>query len=83
MWTVFAPVNVALHAMSLEMEMEMGEAAEALRLADCRVSSSVPSPRTHRRSGHWPNASACWPDASFRTDKPAELGVRVGVRRVS
>lgn len=32
MWTVFGPTNVNLHAVSLEMEA--GEAAEALRLAD-------------------------------------------------
>jgi len=31
-WTVFGPTNVGLHAVSLEMEA--GEAAEALRLAD-------------------------------------------------
>src|ERR1035437_10755671 len=30
MWTVFGPVNVGLHAVSVEMEM--GEAGEALRL---------------------------------------------------
>jgi transcriptional regulator with XRE-family HTH domain len=41
MWTVFGPVNVALHAMSLEMEM--GEAAEALRLADDIDASVLPS----------------------------------------
>jgi len=41
MWTVFGPVNVALHAMSLEMEM--GEAAEALRLADEIDASALPS----------------------------------------
>jgi transcriptional regulator with XRE-family HTH domain len=32
MWTAFGPVNVGLHAVSVEMEM--GEAGEALRLAD-------------------------------------------------
>lgn len=31
-WTVFGPINVGLHAVSIEMET--GEAAEALRLAD-------------------------------------------------
>jgi len=41
MWTVFGPVNVALHAMSLEMES--GEAAEALRLADDIDVSALPS----------------------------------------
>jgi transcriptional regulator with XRE-family HTH domain len=32
MWTAFGPMNVGLHAVSVEMEM--GEAGEALRLAD-------------------------------------------------
>ncbi|PRX92130.1 hypothetical protein CLV72_11119 [Allonocardiopsis opalescens] len=32
MWTVFGPTNVQLHAVSIEMET--GEASEALRLAD-------------------------------------------------
>jgi transcriptional regulator with XRE-family HTH domain len=32
MWTAFGPTNVGLHAVSVEMEM--GEAGEALRLAD-------------------------------------------------
>jgi hypothetical protein len=41
MWTVFGPVNVALHAMSLEMET--GEAAEALRMADEIDTSALPS----------------------------------------
>jgi transcriptional regulator with XRE-family HTH domain len=41
MWTVFGPVNVALHAMSLEMET--GEAGEALRLADDIDASALPS----------------------------------------
>jgi transcriptional regulator with XRE-family HTH domain len=41
MWTVFGPVNVGLHAMSVEMEM--GEAGEALRLADDIDVSGTPS----------------------------------------
>jgi hypothetical protein len=41
MRTVFGPVNVAVHAMSLEMET--GEAGEALRLADDIDASSLPS----------------------------------------
>ncbi len=41
MRTVFGPVNVALHAMSLEMET--GEAAQALRLADDIDASVLPS----------------------------------------
>lgn len=41
MWTVFGPTNVQLHAMSVEMEM--GEAGEALRLADDIDMSGTPS----------------------------------------
>jgi transcriptional regulator with XRE-family HTH domain len=41
MWTVFGPTNVKLHAVSVEMEM--GEAAEALRLADDLDMSASPS----------------------------------------
>ena len=41
MWTVFGPVNVALHAMSVEMEA--GEASGALRLADDIDASALPS----------------------------------------
>jgi len=41
MWTVFGPTNVALHAVSIEMET--GEAAEALRLADDIDVSASPS----------------------------------------
>lgn len=41
MWTVFGPTNVKLHAVSVEMEM--GEAGEALRLADDLDMSGTPS----------------------------------------
>lgn len=41
MWTVFGPTNVKLHALSVEMEM--GEAGEALRLADDIDMSDTPS----------------------------------------
>jgi transcriptional regulator with XRE-family HTH domain len=41
MRTVFGPVNVALHGMSIEMET--GETAEALRLADEIDASTLPS----------------------------------------
>jgi transcriptional regulator with XRE-family HTH domain len=41
MWTVFGPVNVGLHAVSVEMET--GEASEALRLADDVDASTSPS----------------------------------------
>lgn len=41
MWTVFGPTNVGLHAVSVETEM--GEAGEALRLADDINISRTPS----------------------------------------
>jgi hypothetical protein len=41
MWTVFGPTNVGLHAVSVEMEM--GEAGEALRLADDVDIAGTPS----------------------------------------
>ncbi|HEY3732358.1 MAG TPA: helix-turn-helix transcriptional regulator [Streptosporangiaceae bacterium] len=41
MWTVFGPVNVGLHAVSVEMET--GQASEALRLADELDPSGLPS----------------------------------------
>jgi len=41
MWTVFGPTNVKLHAVSVEMEL--GEAGEALRLADDIDMSGTPS----------------------------------------
>jgi transcriptional regulator with XRE-family HTH domain len=41
MWTVFGPTNVALHAMSVEMET--GEAGESLRIADTIDVSQSPS----------------------------------------
>ena len=41
MWTVFGPTNVALHAVSIEMES--GEAGEALRTADAIDTSNLPS----------------------------------------
>jgi transcriptional regulator with XRE-family HTH domain len=41
MWTVFGPTNVKLHALSVEMEM--GEAGEALRVADDIDMSDTPS----------------------------------------
>jgi transcriptional regulator with XRE-family HTH domain len=45
MRTVFGPVNVALHGMSIEMET--GETAEALRLADEIDASALPSRERH------------------------------------
>jgi transcriptional regulator with XRE-family HTH domain len=41
LWTVFGPTNVALHEMSIEMEA--GEASEALRTADAIDTSGLPS----------------------------------------
>jgi hypothetical protein len=41
MWTVFGPTNVALHSVSIEMEM--GEAGEALRIADTINASQTSS----------------------------------------
>ena len=41
LWTVFGPTNVGLHAVSVEMET--GEAAQALRLADDIDGSASPS----------------------------------------
>jgi transcriptional regulator with XRE-family HTH domain len=41
LWTVFGPVNVGVHAVSIEMEA--GEASEALRLADNIDVSACPS----------------------------------------
>ena len=41
LWTVFGPTNVGLHAVSVEMET--GEVAEALRLADDIDTSASPS----------------------------------------
>jgi transcriptional regulator with XRE-family HTH domain len=41
LWTVFGPVNVGVHAVSIEMEA--GEASEALRLADNIDVSGCPS----------------------------------------
>ena len=41
MWTVFGPTNVALHAVSIEMEA--GEAGEALHDADLIDTSQLPS----------------------------------------
>ncbi|MGW7361993.1 transcriptional regulator [Streptomyces sp. NPDC054841] len=41
MWTVFGPTNVELHRVSIEMEA--GEAAEALRAADAINTGDLPS----------------------------------------
>jgi hypothetical protein len=41
MWTVFGPTNVRLHEVSIEMEA--GEAGEALRMADAVNTGDLPS----------------------------------------
>jgi hypothetical protein len=66
MWTVFGPVNVALHAMSVEMEM--GEAAEALRLADDIDASLLPS--RERRTTFALEVARCYEQ---RRDDPGVL----------
>lgn len=66
MWTVFGPVNVALHAMSLEMET--GEAAEALRLADDIDPSALPS--LERRTTFALEVARCYEQ---RRDDPGVL----------
>lgn len=66
MWTVFGPVNVALHAMSLEMET--GEAAEALRLADEIDASALPS--LERRTTFALEVARCYEQ---RRDDPGVL----------
>ena len=66
MWTVFGPVNVALHAMSLEMET--GEAAEALRLADDIDASALPS--LERRTTFALEVARCYEQ---RRDDPGVL----------
>lgn len=50
LWTVFGPVNVSVHAVSIEMEA--GEASEALRLADNIDVSACPSIE-RRRASRW------------------------------
>ncbi len=66
MRTVFGPVNVALHAMSLEMET--GEAGEALRLADDIDASVLPS--LERRTTFALEVARCYEQ---RRDDPGVL----------
>jgi transcriptional regulator with XRE-family HTH domain len=65
-WTVFGPVNVALHAMSLEMET--GEASEALRLADDIDACVLPS--LERRTTFALEVARCYEQ---RRDDPGVL----------
>jgi transcriptional regulator with XRE-family HTH domain len=64
MWTVFGPTNVGLHAVSVEMET--GEAAQALRLADDIDSSASPS--LERRTTFALEVARCYEQ---RRDDPA------------
>jgi transcriptional regulator with XRE-family HTH domain len=65
-WTVFGPTNVGLHEVSLEIEA--GEAAEALRLAD-RVDPSR-SPSIERRATFLLELARCYDQ---RREDPAVL----------
>jgi transcriptional regulator with XRE-family HTH domain len=65
-WTVFGPTNVSLHEVSLEIEA--GEAAEALRLAD-RVDASR-SPSIERRATFLLELARCYDQ---RREDPAVL----------
>jgi transcriptional regulator with XRE-family HTH domain len=56
MWTVFGPSNVDLHALSIEMET--GESAEALRIAD-RIDIAV-SPSLERRTTFALEVARCY-----------------------
>jgi transcriptional regulator with XRE-family HTH domain len=66
MWTVFGPTNVALHAMSVEMET--GEAGEALRLADDIDADALPS--LERRTTFALEVARCYEQ---RRDDPGVL----------
>lgn len=65
-WTVFGPVNVGLHEVSLEMEA--GEATEALRLAD-RIDATR-SPSVERRVTFMLELARCYDQ---RREDPAVL----------
>jgi transcriptional regulator with XRE-family HTH domain len=55
-WTVFGPTNVGLHAVSIEMEA--GEAAEALRIADAVAAARSPS--VERRATYFLELARCY-----------------------
>ncbi len=63
MWTVFGPTNVELHAVSVEMEM--GEAGEALRLAD-DIDMSGRRRWNGRRPSPWRSPGAMSSGATIR-----------------
>lgn len=56
LWTVFGPTNVDLHAVSVEMEA--GEAAEAIRIAE-RINVST-SPSLERRTTFYIETARCY-----------------------
>lgn len=66
MWTVFGPTNVDLHAVSIEMEA--GEATEALRVADQIDTSHLPS--VERRFTFLLEVARCY---DLRREDPAVL----------
>lgn len=66
MWTVFGPTNVDLHTVSIEMEA--GEAAEALRVADQIDTSNLPS--IERRFTFLLEVARCY---DLRREDPAVL----------
>lgn len=66
MWTVFGPTNVELHALSIDMEA--GESAEALRIADAVDTSRLPS--IERRFTFLLDVARCY---DLRRDDPAVL----------
>lgn len=66
MWTVFGPTNVELHTVSIEMEA--GEAAEALRVADQIDTSNLPS--IERRFTFLLEVARCY---DLRREDPAVL----------
>jgi transcriptional regulator with XRE-family HTH domain len=66
MWTVFGPTNVGLHAVSIEMET--GETAQALRLAD-EIDGSA-SPSLERRTTFALEVARCYEQ---RRDDPGVL----------
>ncbi|WP_433445704.1 helix-turn-helix domain-containing protein [Nonomuraea sp. CA-141351] len=66
MWTVFGPTNVELHAVSIEMEA--GEAGEALRVADQIDTTRLPS--IERRFTFLLEVARCY---DLRREDPAVL----------
>ncbi len=65
-WTVFGPTNIGIHA--VHIEMESGEASEALRLADDVDTSHLPS--LERRTSFFLYLARCY---DLRREDPAVL----------